>query len=456
MSRRTPRAAMAALAAVGAVVPALARTQDASELTSAANVNSRYIVEAVTIEPEGLGRLSVSLRDRIQTLAGTRFDQQILEEIASAIRREMTNWDVAMSVARGSAPEQLRVTFQVKRREQEVKLTLPRLVYHSKQNFSFGIDSGFRRGAHTLRAGVLSDNDQLVERFSGVRGGYELAAGRRVTLGANVESWRAQWNRETEAAVAPGTGSDVPGIYRTRLGGSPFVNFALLGGSGDCGNSFSGTAAPRAAACAPERSLTLQLGVSFERLEMQYPAVRHELSSAALGTLRFQRRWEVSSGRTVDLDSGYQIRVGTGALAGDFAYNRHLWSTRAVLRDGHHSIEASVQAGRLDGRAPLFERFVLGNSQTLRGWNRFDLAPLGASRMAHASLDYRYRWLRAIYDAGAVWQGPAAGQSRSAAVLRHSAAIGVTTGGTMQLSALIAFPIRDGAIEPVFITGLYF
>jgi hypothetical protein len=419
------RLASVTLLGLAGVIASAARTQDTGELTAAANVNSRYVVEAIGVEPIGLGRLSTPLRERIQTLVGSRFDQQILDEVTSLIRREMTNWDVTMLVARGSGPEQLRVTFEVKRKAQEVKLTVPRLVYHSRQNFSFGLDTGFRSGSHTIRAGVLTDNDELVERFSGIRGGYELAAGSRVRIGADAVSWRAQWNRVTEEAVAPDSGSDVPGIYRTRSGVSPFVNVSLL------------------------RSLTLQFGVSFERLELQYPTARHELSSAAIGTLRFQRRWEVSS-RTADLDASYSIRSGSGALGSDFVYNRHRWHGQGSLHGGHHTWIVSLDAGHLGGRAPLYERFVLGNSQTLRGWNRFDIAPFGASRMAHGSVEYRYRKLRAIYDTGSVWQ-PASGMR-----VRHSAAIGVTTGGTMQISALVAFPIRDGAIAPMFITGLYF
>ncbi|MEZ5351806.1 MAG: BamA/TamA family outer membrane protein [Bryobacteraceae bacterium] len=411
---------------------ALARTQESGE-AGLANVNARYVVEAIAVEPVGLARLSPGLRDRVQTLVGGRFDQQLLDELGSLIRREMTNWDVTMNVSKGTAPEHLRVTFDVKRRAQEVKLTLPRLVYHSKQNFSFGLDTGFRHGAHTVRAGVLSDNDERVERFSGVRGGYELALSERVRVGANAETWRSQWNPATEEAVAPGSAAGTPGIYRTRNGLSPFAEIDLLGPS----NKFA-------------RSLTLQLGVSFERLQMQYPAVRNELSSAAIGTLRFQRRWEVSSSRTLDVDASYGTRIGTASLGGDFGYSRHHWQTRATLQEGRHQWIATAQAGRIGGQAPLYERFVLGNSQTLRGWNRFELTPYGASRMAHGSIEYRYRLLRAIYDTGSAWQ------AGTAAKVRHSAAIGVTSGGTMQISALVAFPIRDGAIEPVFITGLYF
>ena len=57
------------------------------------------------------------------------------------------------------------------------------------------------------------------------------------------------------------------------------------------------------------------------------------------------------------------------------------------------------------GRAPLFERFVLGNASTLRGWNKFDLDPLGGDRAVHGSIDYRYRFVTVFYDTGVLWNG---------------------------------------------------
>ena len=51
-------------------------------------------------------------------------------------------------------------------------------------------------------------------------------------------------------------------------------------------------------------------------------------------------------------------------------------------------------AGGISGDAPLFERFSLGDSRTLRGWNKYDIAPAGGDRMFHASVEYRYRGWR--------------------------------------------------------------
>ena len=57
----------------------------------------------------------------------------------------------------------------------------------------------------------------------------------------------------------------------------------------------------------------------------------------------------------------------------------------------------------ITGRAPLFERFVLGNSTTLRGWNKYELDPLGGNRMVHNSVEYRYGVFQVFYDSGAIW-----------------------------------------------------
>jgi outer membrane protein assembly factor BamA len=107
---------------------------------------------------------------------------------------------------------------------------------------------------------------------------------------------------------------------------------------------------------------------------------------------------------------------------------------------------ASAMAGWINGRAPLFERFVLGNSRTLRGWSKWDVAPLGSDQMVHASIDYSYREFRVVYDAGS---SRAFGGDRK---LRQSIAVGYGRG----FGFLIAFPLREGRMEPIFMLGMNF
>jgi outer membrane protein assembly factor BamA len=111
-------------------------------------------------------------------------------------------------------------------------------------------------------------------------------------------------------------------------------------------------------------------------------------------------------------------------------------------------------AGAVSGQAPLFERFALGDSAMLRGWNKYSLDPLGGNRLAYGSVTYGYRYMRVFYDAGSVWD-----QGHALAV-KHSAGVGVSGGlGVFEKSTFLlalAFPLRQGQITPVLIAGMNF
>ena len=107
----------------------------------------------------------------------------------------------------------------------------------------------------------------------------------------------------------------------------------------------------------------------------------------------------------------------------------------------------TFQAGLISGHAPLYERLVLGNSSTLRGWNKYDIDPLGGSRMASGSVEYRYRVFQIFYDAGAVWDK---GQDPTP---RNSVGVGLRKDG---FSLAVAFPLKDGRVDPVFMAGMNF
>jgi len=101
--------------------------------------------------------------------------------------------------------------------------------------------------------------------------------------------------------------------------------------------------------------------------------------------------------------------------------------------------------GMILGTAPLFERFVLGNSTSLRGWNKFDVDPLGGNRVVHNSVEYHYGVFQVFCDQGAVWD------SGQAAVARTSVGAGLRQG---IFSVALAFPLRDGRMDPVFMVGM--
>ncbi|MCC6586318.1 MAG: BamA/TamA family outer membrane protein [Bryobacterales bacterium] len=398
-------------------VPAAA--QPPVEDPAAVNVNARYTVENVELQPVSIEKLSRSLRTRVHGLIGNPFDQASFDDIARRIREELRT-RVNMRVVKGTAPNHIKVVFEVTMTEEtSFDLSVPRLLYHSRQNFTAAVEGSVRHGAHTAKAGALTDNDQLVERYSGVTAGYEFAATRRLRLRAEAASFRSQWAETTEAAAPEGT------LYRTRLRLDPSAQISLF------------------------RPLTLQLGVSVDRLEYTTPTTTPQLSSAARFTLRFDRRWELGPDFTQRLEGAYNLRSGLSSLSSDYSFTRHQAESRYTLRHHKSELRASLEGGLLNGRAPLFERFTIGNSRTLRGWNRLQLDPLGAERYGHASVEYRMRWLRMIYDTGSAWQ------RRGPIVVRHSAAIGYISESS-GLTALIAFPLRNGTIEPILLLGLNF
>ena len=112
---------------------------------------------------------------------------------------------------------------------------------------------------------------------------------------------------------------------------------------------------------------------------------------------------------------------------------------------GKQVVIDDAMAGVITGKAPLYERFSLGNSSTLRGWNKYEIDPLGGNRMLHNSVEYRYGVFQAFFDMGAIWD---VGET---VVARNSAGVGIREG---PFSIAVAIPLRDGRIEPVLMIGM--
>jgi outer membrane protein assembly factor BamA len=98
----------------------------------------------------------------------------------------------------------------------------------------------------------------------------------------------------------------------------------------------------------------------------------------------------------------------------------------------------------------MFERFSIGSTVTARGFNKYDLAPLGATRMSHASVEVGVSAVRLFYDAGSVWDP---GQPM---VVRNS--LGLTFGAGDQRGEgflTIAAAIRNSRLEPTIMFRLW-
>jgi outer membrane translocation and assembly module TamA len=276
--------------------------------------------------------------------------------------------------------------------------------------------------------GLVSDGDELVERYAGLAARYENTklGTDRMRLRFQFENYHEQWNAHTQADLPPietaatFAAANTAGAYRTRQNFEPEVTFVLA------------------------KPLTLSVGTSFQRFQDQFPAAATESANALITTLRYHRRLEDSENQH-DLDAGYNLRAATRLLNSDFVYARHRWQFRYMLTRGKSVVIDDLTAGMITGRAPLFERFVLGNSNTLRGWNKYELDPLGGNRMVHNTVEYRYGVFEAFYDSGAIWD------RGDTAVLRHSIGVGLRQG---LFSLAVAFPVRDGHIDPIFMVGM--
>ncbi|HEY1339279.1 MAG TPA: BamA/TamA family outer membrane protein [Bryobacteraceae bacterium] len=399
------------------------------------NVNTRYTVETVVVSGDGWttnlvsdhgdNRISSGLRKEISAIIGTKLNPSALDEIAHRLKKEFHARTVEHHVLRGKSPEYVQVVFEIKLRPTHFDITTPKFVYNSKQGFSGSVEGTLTAGHNGFTFGLVSDGDDLAERYTGLVARYEnnRLGTDRVRLGFQFESYHDQWDSATAAALpAPfaETSAMTSGIYRTRNNFEPVATFVIA------------------------RPLTLSVGASFESFEEQFPAAHTEAANALITTLRYHRRLEGSENQQ-DLDAGYGLRAATKVLSTDFVYARHHFEFRYQLTRGKQVILDDLTAGLISGRSPLFERYFLGNSSTLRGWNKYELDPVGGNRMVHNSVEYRYGVFQIFYDAGAIWD------SGEAAVPRHSVGVGLRQGA---FSLAMAFPVREGRIEPIFMVGM--
>jgi hypothetical protein len=284
---------------------------------------------------------------------------------------------------------------------------------------------GTTLGTNSFAFGLVSDNDTLPERYTGMTARYEerKLGTDRVRFSFSFATYHDQWSGATQEYVSqhPASIDSAAGLYRTRQDFEPAVTVVLA------------------------KPLTLTLGAGFQRFETEDPNARFQGSNAAVATLRFHRQVEDSDANKHDVDATYSLRAATRALDSDYAYVRHLAQARYKYKRGRHEMSDEVVAGVITGDAPLFDRFVLGNSSTLRGWNRFDIDPAGGDRVVHNSADYRYRWFETFWDTGAIWSRGETG------IIRHSLGAGFRDGAFF---VAVAFPVRSARVEPVFMVGM--
>ncbi len=387
----------------------------AFESTSYTNVNSRYRIERISIQ-NATYTVSQALQRELNRLVGRPFRTEVLDAVEKRIRGEFPGFKITRNVVKGEKQDQIRVSFLLERARKYLDLNVPRMAFHSEQKFSFGATADLNLGQTSTSIGFISDNDERVERYTGFRGAFVTPVAKNLRLAFLGEAYQSRFR---------GQSSD---FYRSRTNFEPTLIYTLAPG------------------------LEVRAGFSFNNLEFQVPAARNQAAHAVITTLRYSKQWQLGLTSTQTLEAGYSLRAAARSFGSDFDYRRHLGEARITFASGNSekskaTLALSSMIGAIDGRAPVLDRFVLGNTQTLRGWNRYEIAPLGADRAIHFSADGRYSFVRAVYDTGTIWS---AGRPK---VLRHSAGLGFVVSG---ITAMVAIPIRSSSIEPIFMVGMNF
>lgn len=390
--------------------------------TTDANVNSRYTVESVGIVSPRRYQLSKSLTSDMQRLVGARFSSEVFQNIAQRISSEMHGWRVVFRLARGTEPGRVRVTFEVNGPKTGFDIDIPEALYNSQQGWSGEGDATVGFGNNNFMVGLLSDGDTHAERVAGIRTRYDrLSVGsERVRLSFEFDSLHDQFDPQTMAVAA--RENDLTNLYRSRQNLEPTVAVTLA------------------------EPLVLTMGFSFEQLDpvQDLPV---EWSNAFVTDLHYRKDWDETESGKHRVDAVYSLRAATTLLGAAYAYTRHMVDASYHWKRGRQSAQVAFAGGMIQGRAPLYDRFVLGNSVALRGWNKYELDPLGGTRMAYGSVEYGYRMMRAFLDTGAIWD-----RGRSADP-KQSAGVGVKVEGVL---IAVAFPLRNDRMEPVFIAGMNF
>ncbi len=403
-------------------LPGVAAAQDCDQHQP--NVNSRYTVEKVSLVGVAEAAISEPLRAAMQKLVGQKFDQAAVGELAGQLRKELRDYHVEVKVRRGDEPEHVKIVFDAEHRpNRRFDIRQPiGVVYYSDEGWSGAFDIAFDTHHNYFSFGLTSTVDELLERNRGYELRYEhrRVGTDKLWVGVEFDAYHPSFEPPTQLAAEADPA--IPEIYRRREDFAPSVSFL------------------------PVPALKLTGGLSLQTLDVESAAPHVERAYAFTADARYHERISAAGGYRHTISVEYSLRRATPSLESDYDYTRHLASADYTLSVGHHLFGGHARFGDIDGIAPLFERFLLGNSSTLRGWNKFDVAPAGGSRLAYGSLEYRYRPFQIFYDFGSVWDPP-----RTTPV-RHSIGIAVATRGGAFFS--VAFPVRLNDVTPVVMFGI--
>jgi hypothetical protein len=333
------------------------------------NVNERYIVEQADISGVPETELTQELRDDLRAVVGQRLDSPEAERLRERIERDLPRYDMTRRIQRGSEVGRIRLVYEARRKEPPSWLRFDpdrsNALYHSEQGWGSHLNLTFGDSSIRFTPIIAIDvGDDLVEEYSGWGLRFESRKLGTRLLGVSLEWTRFEqdWRAATLSALEAETG--IPPLYETRSTFTPMLKFAFT------------------------PSLSVAAGVSISELELS-PDTGSQMANAAVASIDFDGRWKDGAAANHRVEARFGVRAGARQLESDLAYTRYLGQGAYQFDFGRHHVQATGMAGGITGRPPLFERFTLGDSTTLRGWDKYDIAPAGADRMFHSSVEYR-------------------------------------------------------------------
>ena len=333
-----------------------------------ANVNARYVVDEVEIRGIDEARLDRTLRDDIHALVGKPLDSEEAERLLTRLKDALPDYTVSRRTTRGSQPGQNQAhllpdsarvgtlaALRTDRRERP---------FHSDQGWGANLVLGIGGEDFRVTPIIPIDNgDDLIEEYSGFGLRFESRHVGTERLGAFFE-WSTndqQWQDVTLAAMA--FRPDIPALYRNRMNFTPLVKFAFT----------------------PQ--VSVGGGVAITELDSLVEPGPSRMANAGIGFIRFHDQWQADSGLQQRLDASFTIRAGTTSLQSDLVYQRYFARADYAVGSARQQVVVSAMGGTIDGDAPMFERFAIGDTRTLRGWNKWAITPVGGSRLFATTLD---------------------------------------------------------------------
>jgi outer membrane protein assembly factor BamA len=169
------------------------------------------------------------------------------------------------------------------------------------------------------------------------------------------------------------------------------------------------------------------------------------MANAAVASINFDRRWNDGGDARQRVEASFAVRAGSRELESDLVFTRYLGRGWYRYRFGRHRVQLTGMAGGITGQPPLFERFTLGDSTTLRGWDKYEIAPAGGDRVAYSSIEYRYSGVALFLDVGSVWDANAERR------VRTSTGFGFHAGPAF---FVVGFPLNTDKLSALFMMGL--